>query len=163
MKQITTIICCALLMVDGISLAVYNKDTVSHQTVMAAQPFQWNVQPGNLPLDVKLDFDKRLSHEAPKVKDSINIIDSVRIVEKVRWKTRYKNVADRTAARDVGEHLMPANPDSMSSVPTLISTLGREEQPSEVVDTSKVSSIQLTVNGKIVYSKNDNHSTEGGQ
>lgn len=163
MKRITTIICCALLMVAGISLAVYNKGTVSHQTVMAAQPLQWNVQPGSLPLDVKLDFDKRLSHETPKIKDSINIIDSVRIVEKVRWKTRYKNVADRTAAREVGEHLMPVNPDSMSNEPTLISTLGREEKPSEVVDTSKVSSIQLTVNGKIVYSKNDNHSTEGSQ
>lgn len=150
-------------MVAGISLAVYNKGTVSHQTVMAAQPLQWNVQPGSLPLDVKLDFDKRLSHETPKIKDSINIIDSVRIVEKVRWKTRYKNVADRTAAREVGEHLMPVNPDSMSNEPTLISTLGREEKPSEVVDTSKVSSIQLTVNGKIVYSKNDNHSTEGSQ
>jgi len=150
-------------MIAAVALAKFNHNTVDHQTVMAAQPLQWSVQPGNLPLDVKLDFDKRLSHETPKIKDSINIIDSVRIVEKVRWKTRYKNVADRTAARDVGEHLMPANPDSMSSEPTLISTLGREEQPSEVVDTSKVSSIQLTVNGKIVYSKNDNHSTEGGQ
>ena len=150
MKRITAIICCVALMIAGIALAKFNHNTVDHQTVMAAQPLQWNVQPGNLPLDVKLDFDKRLSHETPKIKDSINIIDSVRIVEKVRWKTRYKNVADRTAAREVGEHLMPVNPDSMSNEPTLISTLGREEKPSEVVDTSKVSSIQLTVNGKVV-------------
>ena len=150
-------------MVAGISLAVYNKGTVSHQTVMAAQPLRWNVKPGTMPLDIKLDLDKRLSSEAPKVKDSINIIDSVRWETKIRWKTRYKNVADRTAAREVGEHLMPVNPDSMSNEPALISTLEREEKSSEVVDTSKVSSIQLTVNGKIVYSKNDNHSTEEGQ
>ena len=150
-------------MVAGISLAVYNKGTVSHQTVMAAQPLQWNVQPGTLPLDVKLDFDKRLSHETPKIKDSINIIDSVRIVEKVRWKTRYKNVADRTAAREVGEHLTAVNPDSLSSVPTIISTVGREEQPTESVVVSKTPSIQLTVDGEIVYSTNDNNSTEEGQ
>lgn len=149
-------------MVAGISLAVFNEDTVNHQTIMAAQPLQWNVQPGSLPLDVKLDFDKRLSHEAP-IKDSVHIRDSIRVIEKIRWKTRYKNVADRTAAREVGEHLMPVNPDSMSNEPTLISMLEREEQSSEVVDTSKVSSIQLTVNGKVVYSKNDNHSTEGSQ
>lgn len=149
-------------MVAGISLAKFNHNTVNHQTITAAQPLQWNVQPGTLPLDVKLDFDKRLSHMAP-IKDSVRIRDSVRVIEKVRWKTRYKNVADCTTAREVGKHLMPVNPDSMSNKPTLISTLGREEQPSEIVDTSKVSSIQLTVNGKIVYSKNDNHSTEGGQ
>jgi hypothetical protein len=162
MKRITTIICCVALMIAAVALAKFNHNTVDHQTVMAAQPLQWNVQPGNLPLDIKLDFDKRLSHEAP-IKDSVHIRDSVRVIEKVRWKTRYKNVADRTTAREVGEHLTPVTPDSMSHEPTLISTLGREEKPSEVVDTSKVSSIRLTVNGKIVYSKNDNHSTEGGQ
>lgn len=150
-------------MVAGISLAVYNKGTVNHQTIMAAQPLQWNVKPGTLPLDIQFDLDKRQSHESPKVKDSINIIDSVRIINKVRWKTRYKNDADRTAAREVGEHLVAVSPDSLSSMPTITSTMGREEQPIEVVDTSKVSSIQLTVNGKVVYSKNDNHSTEEGQ
>lgn len=150
-------------MVAGISLAVYNKGTVNHQTIMAAQPLQWNVKPGTLPLDIQFDLDKRQSHESPKVKDSINIIDSVRIINKIRWKTRYKNDADRTAAREVGEHLVAVSPDSLSSMPTITSTMGREEQPIEVVDTSKVSSIQLTVNGKVVYSKNDNHSTEEGQ
>ena len=162
MKRITTIVCCVALMIAAVALAKFNHNTVDHQTVMAAQPLQWNVQPGNLPLDIKLDFDKRLSHEAP-IKDTVYIRDSVRVIEKIRWKTRYKSVADRTTAREVGEHLTPVTPDSMSNEPTLISTLGREEKPSEVVDTSKVSSIQLTVNGKLVYSKNDNHSTEGGQ
>jgi hypothetical protein len=163
MKRITTIICCALLMVAGISLAIYNKGTVNHQTVMAAQPLQWNVKPGTLPLDIQFDLDKRLTREVPKTKDTVIIRDSVRIIEKIQWKTRYKTIAERTAAREVGEHLAAVNPDSMLREPTINSTLEREEKSSEVVDTSKVSSIQLTVNGEIVYSKNENHSTGEGQ
>ena len=163
MKRITTILCCALLMVAGISLAVFNEGTVNHQTVMAAPPLQWNVQPGTMPLDIKLDLDKRLSGETPKVKDSVNIIDSVRYITKVRWKTRYKNEADRTTAREVGTHPMAVTPDSLLEKPTITSTMGREEKPIEGVGVPKTPSIQLTVDGEVVYSRNDNHSTEEGQ
>lgn len=152
-------------MVCGASLAIYNytDKTTQTQTVAAAQPLQWNVKPGTLPLDIQFDLDKRLNNETPKTKDTVIIRDSVRIIEKIQWKTRYKTIAERTAAREVGEHLAAVNPDSLSSEPTINSTLEREEKSSEIVDTSKVSSIQLTVNGKIVYSKNENHSTGEGQ
>jgi hypothetical protein len=154
-------------MLAGISLAVFNTGDMKHQTVMAQPPpFKWKVQPGKLPLDIQLDLDKRQNeraHDSINIIDSVHIRDSVRIVEKIKWKTRYKNVADRTAAREVGMHPAAVTPDSMSPAPTRISTLGREEQPNEVVDTSKVSSIQLTVDGKVVYSRNDNHSGVEGQ
>lgn len=136
----------------------------SGKTMMAAtmpQPLVWQNN-GKLPLDLQLDLDKRLSHESP-IKDSVNIVDSVRWVEKVRWKTRYKTVAARTTAREAGEHLAAVTPDSMSRAPAINSTLGREEQPNESVDTSKVPSIQLTVDGEVVYSRNDNNSTGESQ
>lgn len=134
------------------------------KTMMAAnmpQPLVWQNN-GKLPLDLQLDLDKRLSHESPTV-DTVIVSDTV-YVDKVKWKTRYKTVAARTVAREVGGHLAPVMPDSMSHAPAKDkSTLGREEQPNETVGTSKVPSIQLTVDGKVVYSRNDNHSTGESQ
>jgi len=123
---------------------------------------QWDVTNNRLPLDLQLDLDKRLSYEAP-IKDSINIVDSVRYIDKIRWKTRYKTVAARTSAREVGEHPMAVMPDSMSRAPAISRTLDREEQPNEIVGVSKTPSIQLTVDGEVVYSRDDNHSTEESQ
>ena len=164
MKRLTTIICCVAMMILGCATAFQNFEFPSNKVAMAQpmpQPIVFD-RPG-LPLDVQFDLDKRLSHESPKVKDSINIIDSVRWETKVRWKTRYKDVADRTTARDVGEHLAPVTPDSMPNVPTITSTVDREEKTTDSVDVSKTSSIQLIVDDEVVYSSNDNHSGVGGQ
>lgn len=150
-------------MMAGIGLAVYDSDTHLNE-LHAGQPapLVWNIPKGDvIPLDLRLDSEKRQPNI--QVKDSINIIDSVRWVEKYRYLVKYKTVSDRTTAREVGEHPEAVNPDSLAGCPTTICTLDREENTSEVVDTSKVSSIQLTVNGKIVYSKDDNHSTGEGQ
>lgn len=163
MKRLTTIICCIAMMFAGISAAFMDFDPPSGKTMMAAtmpQPLVWQNN-GKLPLDLQLDLDKRLSHESPTV-DTVIVSDTV-YVDKVKWKTRYKTVAARTVAREVGEHLAAVTPDSMSRAPALDSTLGREEQPNEAVGTSKVPSIQLTVDGEIVYSRNDNHSTGESQ
>jgi hypothetical protein len=167
MKRITTIICCIAFMFAGISAAFMDFNPVSNKTMMAAtvppSVLQWDVTNNRLPLDLQLDLDKRLSHETP-IKDSINIVDSVRWVEKVRWKTRYKNVADRTTAREVGEHLMAVMPDSASRAPTITRTLEREEQPNDIVCSPNERSIQLTVDGVVVYQSEDvNHSTEESQ
>ena len=149
-------------MVAGISLAVY--DTKPSGNTIQASPITWNIPKGNvIPLDLQLDLEKRQVHEAPNVKDSVNIIDSVRYIDKVRWKVRYKNVADRTTAREAGQHLTAVNPDSLPMNPAIIGTPDREEQPGETVVASKATSIQLTVDGNVVYSTDDNHSTEGGQ
>ena len=165
MKRLTTMILAVAFMIAGVSAAFMDYSPPSNKTIMAAtmpEPLQWKVN-GKLPLDLQLSLDERLSHESC-TKDSINIIDSVRWVEKTRWKIRYKNVADRTTAREMGTHPMAVNPDSMLEKPIIISTLDREEQPSEVAGVSKTPSIQLRVDGTIVYnSEDDIHSTEEGQ
>lgn len=162
MKRLTTAICCICLMVAGICLAIHDTDTHLNE-LHASQPAPiiWNIPNKDvLPLDLRLDSDKR--QPDVQIRDSVNIIDSVRWINKYRYLT--KTATDRTTAREVGEHPEAINPDSLPVCPTTICTLDdREEQPSEVVDTSKVSSIQLTVNGKIVYSKDDNHSTGESQ
>ena len=150
------------MMILGVATAFMNFQFPSNKIAMAQPTSIQFVRPG-MPLDLQLDLDKRLSHEASPVRDSINIIDSVRWETKVRWKTRYKYAPERTAARDVGTHPLAVTPDSMKKNPTEISTVVREEKATDIVDTSKVSSIQLMVNNKIVYSSNDNHSAEGSQ
>jgi hypothetical protein len=164
MKRLTTIICCIAMMFAGISAAFMDFSPPGGKTMMAAtiqQPLVWQNN-GKLPLDLQLDLDKRLSHESPTV-DTVIVSDTV-YVDKIKWKTRYKTVAARTIAREVGEHLAPVMPDSMSRAPAKDkSTLGREEQPNETVGTSKAPSIQLTVDGEVVYSRNDNHSTGESQ
>ena len=166
MKKVTTIICCFFLMVCGVSLVFHDLGLPGNKTAMAApalEPLAWsNVKNNTLPLDLRLSSDDRLSHESP-IKDSVNIRDSVIYVYKTKWKTRYKNEADRTAARKAGQHLAAVNPDSLPENLAINSTLVREEQPSEIVDTTKVSSIQLIIDGETVYSKNDNHSVGEGQ
>lgn len=164
MKRLTTIICCAFLAIAGVALALQDIHISNAQRAMATNTAPVYLDMRNkLPLDLQLDLDKRLSCE-PSIKDSINIIDSVRWVTKTKWKTRYKkNVADRTTAREAGAHLSPVNPDSMMNATAKISTTGREEQPVDIVGTTNVPSIQLTVDGKVVYSRNDNHSTEESQ
>lgn len=156
MKRLTTIICCVVFMIAGVAIAWDDFKMPGNQNAIA-QPVLPTVIPGRMPLDLQLDLDKKLSHES-SIKDSIRIRDSVRITDKVRWKTRYKTVATRTIARDVGDHLTAVTPDSLPHAPTAISTLGREEQPNESVGVSKTPSIQLTVDGEVVYSRNDNHS-----
>ena len=164
MKQITTLFCCVCLMIAGISLAVWKDSTKHHQQIVAAQPLQWAPNKSNvLPLDLQLSLNNG-QHRETSVKDSVNIVDSVRWVTKTRWKTRYKDLANRTEAREAGKHLAAVTPDSMPKNPAKVCTLeDREEQPSEAVDTSKVSSIQLIVDGNVVYSKDDNHSAEEGK
>jgi hypothetical protein len=163
MKRLTTIICCVALMIAGVATAFFDFSMPGNQTALAQPaPFQWNVT-GKLPLDLQLDLEKRLQNETP-IRDSINIIDSVRYVDKVRWKTRYKDVAARTVAREMGNHPIAVNPDSMSVEPFYNSTPNREEQLGEYVETPKVPTIQLQVDGVVVYNSEDEiHSAGEGQ
>lgn len=150
-------------MIAGISLAMYDRGTHLNE-IHAGQPapIVWNIPNGNvLPLDLRLDSDKRQPNIP--VRDSINIVDSVRYVDKYIYRVKYKNVADRTTAREVGEHPEAVTPDSLPVCPTTICALEREEQPRDTVGTPKVSSIRLIVDGETVYSKDDNHSTGEGQ
>lgn len=164
MKQLTTIILAVAFMIAGVSAAFMDYNPPSNKTMMAAtipEPLQWNTN-GLMPLDLQLDLDKRLSHETPTVEPE-RIVDTV-YVDKIKWKTRYKTVAARTTAREVGEHIPAVTPDSMPHVPTIISTLEREEQPNDFEESPNGPSIQLTVDGVIVYQSEDViHSTEESQ
>ena len=165
MKRFTTVLCCIMLMVAGAGLAISNLKSLPQNTIAAATPYYrpTPVIVGNtLPLDIQRDLNKKDSLSRATSKDSINIIDSVRWVTKTRWKTRYRDEA-RITHHDTGNEMAAVTPDSLSAKPVNNSTLGREEYPKDSVGTSKVSSIQLTVDGKVVYSKNDNHSGVEGQ
>ena len=164
MKRLTTIILAVAFMIAGVSAAFMDYNPPSNKTMMAAtipEPLQWNTN-GLMPLDLQLDLDKRLSHETPTVEPE-RIVDTV-YVDKIKWKTRYKTVAARTTAREVGEHMTAVIPDSMPHAPTIISTLEREEQPNDFEESPNGPSIQLTVDGVIVYQSEDViHSTEESQ
>lgn len=164
MKRLTTIICCVAMMFAAISAAFMDYSPPSNKTLMAATmpaPLQWNAS-SLVPLDLQLDLDKRLSRETPTV-ETVRVVDTV-YVDKIKWKTRYKTVSARTAAREVGEHMTAVTPDSLPHGPTIISTLDREEQPKDIVDQPNWPSIQLTVDGVIVYQSEDEiHSTEESQ
>lgn len=152
------------MMFVAISAAFMDYSPPSNKTMMAATmptPLQWNTN-GLMPLDLQLDLDKRLSREAPTVEPEC-ITDTV-YVDKIKWKTRYKTVAARTTAREVGEHITTVTPDSMPHAPTIISTLEREEQPNDFEESPNGPSIQLTVDGVVVYQSEDViHSTEESQ
>ena len=165
MKRLTTIILAVAFMIAGVSTAFMDYSPPSNKTMMAAtipEPLQWNTN-GLMPLDLQLDLDKRLSRETPTAKDTVTVTDTV-YIDKIQWKTRYKTVAARTTAREVGEHTAAVTPDSMPHAPTIISTLEREEQPNDFEESPNGPSIQLTVDGVIVYQSEDViHSTEESQ
>ena len=166
MKRFTTILCCVMLMIAGAGLAVSNLKSLPQNTIAAATPYYrptMSVVGNVLPPAFQCELGEKDSESrATSSKDSINIIDSVRWVTKTRWKTRYRDDAHITH-RGTGNEMSATTPDSLPSKPENIDMLGREEYPKDSVVTSKVTSIQLTVDGKIVYSKNDNHSAEGCQ
>lgn len=166
MKRFTTILCCIALMFAGIGLAISNLKTLPQNTIAAGvphdRPVGMIVSKNQLPLDIQLDLDKRASESRATSKDSVNIIDSVRWVTKTRWKTRYRRVPN-ISHDGIGNEMATITPDSLSAKPMNNDILVREEKTKEGVVDSKSTSIQLTVDGKVVYSTNDNHSGVGGQ
>ena len=165
MKRFTTIICCVMLMIAGAGLAISNLKIKPQNTIAAATPYYrptLSIVGNTTPPAYRCELGEMDSESRATSKDSINIIDSVRWITKTRWKTRYRDAAHITH-HDTGNEMAATTPDSLSPKPANIDMLGREEYPKDSVETSKVSSIQLTVDGEIVYSKNDNHSGVGGQ
>ena len=166
MKRLTTIICCVAMMFIAVSAAFMDFEFHSNKTMMAAtmpEPLQWNrAYENQLPLDIQLNLDERLSHATPTTTEE-RTTDTV-YVDRIKWKTRYKTIPARTVARNMGEHLAAVNPDSMPRVPMIISTPNREEEIGDFVGDPKSPSIQLTVDGVVVYqSEDETHSTEESQ
>lgn len=144
-------------MIAGISLGYAPHIEAPGNQVAMAQP----TMSGFEHLNEQLKANKEHSTHASPIKDSINIRDSV--VIKTKWKTRYRHAANHTEHRDIGTDLPTITPDSMSMKPMTNSMSGREEKPDENVGISKMHSIQLSVDGQVVYSsENDNHSAGEG-
>ena len=160
MKRFTTIICCVMLMIAGAGLAISNLQVKPQNTIAAATPYYrptLSIVGNTAPPAYRCELGEMDSESRATSKDSINIIDSVRWVTKTRWKTRYRDAAHITH-HGTGNEMAATAPDSLSPKPANIDMLGREENPKDSVESSKGSSIQLTVDGEVVYSKNDNHS-----
>jgi hypothetical protein len=147
MKRFTTVICSVCFLILGISLT-YDKSPVKFKTgglpVMAS-----NVN-STLPFDVFMD---RIKNSQVK-SDTVYLpehTDTIYLPGKTvtKWKVRYVS----THNKPQGSCISPM-PNSVKS-----ESMVREEKTKDIVDTSRVSSIQLKVDGKVVYSKNDNHST----
>ena len=161
MKRLTTIICCICLMIAGAGLAISNLNQLPQNTIAAAnmptdRPVPVIVGSNSLPLDIQLDLDKRAS-EKRATSDTIASDSVLNTVKPVKQKARSKKRAHITHSSP-GNPLASVTPDSLSSRPANKDMLDREEQSKENVVPSKGASIQLIVNGVVVYSVNDNHS-----
>lgn len=161
MKRLTTIICCICLMIAGAGLAISNLNQLPQNTIAAAnmptdRPVPVIVGSNSLPLDIQLDLDKRAS-EKRATSDTISSDSVLDKVKPVKQKARSKKRAHITHSGP-GNPLAAVTPDSLSSRPANKDMLDREEKSKENVVPSKGASIQLIVNGVVVYSVNDNHS-----
>ena len=152
-------------MIAGAGLAISNLKSLPQNTIAAATPY-YRPTPvivgRTLPPAYRCELGEKDSESRATSKDSVNIIDSVHWVTKTRWKTRYRDAA-RITHHDTGNEMAAVTPDSLSAKPVNNNTLDREEHSKDSVVTSKGTSIQLTVDGEVVYSKNDNHSGVEGQ
>lgn len=166
MKRLTTIICCICLMIAGAGLAISNLNQLPQNTIAAAnmptdRPVPVIVGSNSLPLDIQLDLDKRAS-EKRATSDTIASDSVLNTVKPVKQKARSKKRAHITHSSP-GNPLAAVTPDSLSSRPANKDMLDREEKSKEGVVAPKATSIQLIINGVVVYSVNDNHSAEEGQ
>lgn len=166
MKRLTTIICCICMMIAGAGLAINHLHELPQNTLAAAnmptyRPVPVIVGSNSLPLDIQLDLDKKAS-EKRATSDTIASDSVLNTVKPVKQKARSKKRAHITHSGP-GNPLASVTPDSLSSKPANKDMLDREEKSKENVVSSKGTSIQLIVNGVVVYSINDNHSAEGGQ
>ncbi len=158
MRYVTSIICCLAFAIAGILLAIHDNNVkelalTKHQTLNAATlPV---IRPQMLPLDVQLDLGKRFSKtDTVEIHDTF-FVDKPQIIV-INKKSSKVNSPKKATVYDKVKftpELTLNNPVSNKGISD------REEKTEEIVDSSKESSIQLIVDGKIVYSKNVNHST----
>ena len=161
MKRLTTIICCICMMIAGAGLAINHLHELPQNTLAAAnmpayRPVPVIVGSNSLPLDIQLDLDKKASKERA-TSDTISSDSKLDKINTVKKKARSKKRAHITHSGP-GNPSASVTPDSLSSKPANKDMLDREEQSKENVVPSKGASIQLIVNGVVVYSVNDNHS-----
>jgi len=156
MKRLTTIVCCLAFMICGISLGLSRFKITNSQTAMASPPGYYT--PGKLPLDLQLDLEKR--HKT----DTVYLPGDTVTVTKTVTNTKYVKVPQRKRTTDTLYKVMPI-PGPIPALSVNNSIAGdREEYTPVGLQSSKRRSISLTVDGRVVYStENDIHSTEDRQ
>lgn len=146
-----------MFMIAGIGLALSKFDYSMKQTAMASPPIQYSVL-GKLPLDLQLDLEKRQKRD----RDTVYLPADT--VTKTITKTKYVKVPQRKRTTDTVYMPMPI-PGPQQPVLVNNNIAGdREEHTPVVLQSPKQRSVSLTVDGRIVYStENDIHSTEDRQ
>lgn len=162
MRHVTTIICCIAFAIAGGFLALTDKSELSfdkRQTLSAATIPE--IQVAKLPLDVQLDLGKQVKlTDSSVVKKDTVFIERPKIIV-VHTKSPKANTPK--GVTDVAWMMLKPGQMFRDTVNNK-GILDREEKTRECdVGSSKESTIQLTVDGKIVYSKDVNHSTEGSK
>ena len=159
MKQVTTILCCLAFAIAGICLAIQEKNDVVWKTQTISAATLPAPQVSMLPLDVQLDLGKKVQTNPAIIHDTV-YVDRPQILV---VNPKSSKVSTPKGVTDVAWMMLKPGhtfKDTVSNKGTPV----REEKAGECdVGSTKESAIQLTVDGKIVYSKNVNHSTGESQ
>jgi hypothetical protein len=160
MKHVTTVLCSIAFLIAGWLLAIENKEGSfefnKHQTLSAATIPHSNVV-SMLPLDVQLDLGKRTQST-----DSVEKQHDTVYVDRPQILVINKKHQGNDPPKGVTDYAwMFHNPVNMSTGTVSNKKIpDREEKTGERdVGTPDSTTIQLIVDGRVVYSKNDNHST----
>lgn len=161
MKQVTTILCSIAFLLAGVFLATSEDkalDFEKHQTLSAATMPQ--ITASMLPLDVQLDLGKKTQITDPEViTDTIHDTIFVPKPEVIVINKKRSEVNRPKSVTDVAWMIVKPGNTSIDTVNNQKIPV-REEKTGECdVGAPETSTIQLIVDGKTVYSKNDNHST----
>ena len=162
MKYVTTIICCLAFAFAGIGLAISGNNTEvsfsKHQTLSAATLSPMEI--AKLPYDLRASMKDYVQMDSTIIKHDTVYIDrpQVLVINK-----KSSKVSSPKKVTDYAWMVFTPEQTSKSTVNNK-GTPNREEKIGECdVGFPKESTIQLTVDGEIVYSKNVNHSTGGPQ
>ena len=152
MKRMTTILCCFMFMCSGAFLALDKFEVPGYKTALASPATQYPLL-GKLPLDLQLDLEKRQKPDTVYMRDTVLKDTTVTKIKYVKVPQRKRTTTDTV--------VMPM-PGPIHSVLVNNSSAGdREEYTPVVLPSSKRRSVSLTVDGRVVYStENDIHSTE---
>jgi len=140
-----------MFMVFGAFIALIDAPVFpGHQVAIASPPMHNQTMPHIIQSD--------LSMSTKKEKDTVIVKDTV-----YRDKPKYVYVQKRKRTTDTVYVPMPM-PGKLESMSVKNISGGREEKPLVESQRTKRSDIKLTVDGKLVYStENDNHSAEEGR
>lgn len=165
MKYVTTIICCLAFAFAGIGLAISDNNTEvsfnKHQTLSAATLPPYQV--AKLPLDLQLALKKEVQTDPTIIRDTIH--DTMYIDRPQVLVINKKSLRVSSPKKVTDYSWMMLKPGQLfKDTVNNKGTPDREENTGECdVGSPKGPTIQLTVDGEIVYSKNVNHSTGGSQ